>query len=248
MINSQNGAPIEFVNIGIQKKGVGVITNLKGEFKLTVPDSLAYETLTFSCIGFKPQYIPINSFRSKQIVALDPNTTILNEVKINAKPVRENLLGITAHNPFLSGMVAGKEGDIIEVARVIALKNKETKILSAHIYLIYGTTDSGTFRLNFYYLKDGKPDSLAINKSIVRTNSLKKGWLTIDVSKDEIYLNKDFAFAFEYLPTGEKLLQKNQLMYGGKLGGSNAYSRTSSQGEWKKVQGAAYTMYLKVKQ
>jgi hypothetical protein len=128
------------------------------------------------------------------------------------------------------------------------ITDKDTKIVSANIYLNSAPSHSGTFSLNFYYLKNGKPDPLAVNKSIINTLYLKKGWLTIDISKDDIFLNRDFAFAFEFLPTGEEKLKKSAIMYGGKLAGADSFFRLSSQCEWQKSQGAAYTMYLKVKQ
>lgn len=250
--NSLNGNPIEFVNIGIQKKNVGTITNEKGEFIININDTLINESITFSCIGYKSQDVKINTLNTSSdqvIIAMEPVIQILDEVKIIVRPMKEKSFGILAHNPLLWGSaISDNRGDIIEVARTIAIKNKETKIVSAHIFLNAAPSDSGTFRLNFYYLKNGKPDSLAIKKSIIRTLTLKRGWIEIDVNDENIYLKRDFAFAFEYLPTGKKKVEKYKLMYGGKLGGNDSYSRSSSQGTWQKSQGAAYTMYLKVKQ
>jgi len=250
--DSFNGNPIEFVNIGIKMKNIGTITNERGEFIIAINDTLASESLTFSCIGYKSKVAQIQNLRISSrlvIIALEPDVQILNEVKIEAQPMKEKSLGIKAHNPFLWGSaISDNPGDIIEVAQTIAVKNRVTKILSAHIYLNAAPADSGTFRLNFYYLKNGKPDSIAVNRSIIRTLALKKGWITIDVNNESIYLKRDFAFAFEYLPTGKSLLEKHELMYGGKLAGNDGYFRLSSQGEWQKSRGAAYTMYLNVKQ
>ena len=247
-----NGNPIGFVNIGIKMKHIGTITNERGEFMITINDTLASESLIFSCIGYKTKIAQIQNLRISSgivIIALEPDAQILREVKIEARPMKEKSLGIKAHNPFLWGTaISDNKGDIIEVAQSVAVKNRETKILSAHIYLNAAPADSGTFRLNFYYLKNGKPDSLAVKKSIIRTLALTKGWITIDVSSESIYLKRDFAFAFEYLPTGKSVLEKKQLMYGGKLAGNNGYFRLSSQGDWQKSRGAAYTMYLNVKQ
>jgi hypothetical protein len=251
VINSSNKLPIQFVNIGIKGKNIGTITNEHGEFNIDIQDTLTNETLRFSCVGYKPQNARIqnlNSSYTSVTIALEPEIQIMREVEIKVKPLKDKSLGITAHNPLWGSAISHNPGDIIEVARTIIVKNKETKILSAHIYLNAAPSDSGTFRLNFYYLKNGKPDSLAVNKSIISTLVLKKGWIKIDVNQECIYLNRDFAFAFEYLPTGNALLKKNDLMYGGKLGGNDGYFRLSSQGDWQKSQGAAYTMFLKVKQ
>jgi len=249
--DSFNGNPIEFVNIGIKIKNIGTITNERGEFIITINDTLASESLTFSCIGYKSKTAQIQNLRISSrlvIITLEPDVQILNEVKIEALRMKEKSLGIKAHNPFLWGSaISDNIGDIIEVAQTIAVKNRVTRILSAHIYLNAAPADSGTFRLNFYYLKNGKPDSLAIKKSIIRTLALKKGWINIDVSHESIYLKRDFAFAFEYLPTGKRLLEKHELMYGGKLAGNDGYFRLSSQGDWQKSRGAVYSMYLNVK-
>ena len=56
--------PILFVNIGIQKKNIGVISNERGEFSLKIPDSLIQESLTFSCIGYKSRNVLIETLSS----------------------------------------------------------------------------------------------------------------------------------------------------------------------------------------
>lgn len=69
------------VNISIQGTNSGTVTNLEGEYELTVPS--LQDTLVFSYIGYEPRLVPING-RTTINISMDPQTIAGDEVVVVA--------------------------------------------------------------------------------------------------------------------------------------------------------------------
>lgn len=73
--------PIPFSSVGINEVAIGTITNLNGEFRLRLPDSLRQSTVQFSHLGYQPQRQTADSLSGKQnFILLEPKVIPLQEV------------------------------------------------------------------------------------------------------------------------------------------------------------------------
>ena len=70
-IKDSNKKAIAYASIGIENKGIGCISNDKGMFSLSVPDSLLNNELTVSHLGYRKHMQKIrNLVSSKEIEIL----------------------------------------------------------------------------------------------------------------------------------------------------------------------------------
>lgn len=247
-VYSTSGTAIPYVNIGIQGKKIGTITDELGHYKLQIPDTLKDEILTISCVGFLQKQVQIAAAIAEKNanIILEEKVTKLAEVSIRPNKSRIYKLGITARTPFIMTPAESySSNDIIEQARLIAIKTP-CKLINANIYLNDTELDSVTLRLKFYGLDNQLPGERLVEKSIISTFPVKKGWLTFELASENIYMNKDFVVSFEYLPRGEMATRKVRLFYGAKLGSSMSYMRKGSQGSWQKIQGVNTTIYVTI--
>jgi len=248
--NSKNLEPLAYVNIGIVNKDIGTTSNENGEFELNIPIKFTGDSLTFSYVGFETLTVSITKLLDDKKIEINllEKLKLLDEVILISKKPKIKKIGIRAHNPLLQGSISSKDGkDIIEFGQLIKLKNRGTHIISAHLYLNYlKNIDSALVRINFYNRENGKPGKRIIHKNIQKKLNLKKGWIDINLEENEIYLEEDFYITYEILPNKKR--SEYLISYGGKLGGTNGFMRMNSQGIWYKLNGAAVTTYVRVKQ
>src|SRR5690554_960466 len=79
VISAEDGQSIPGVNISVQNSTLGTVTNIDGDYSITVPDGNS--TLIFSFIGYVSQTIPING-RSVIDVQLQSDVQGLDEVVV----------------------------------------------------------------------------------------------------------------------------------------------------------------------
>jgi len=230
-VKNKQSEAIPFANIGIKRGKIGTVSNDDGRFNISIPDSLSNDSLTFSSIGFKDKSYLISYLKDKNNlnVVLDEKIISLSEVKITNKKLKQYKLGITGRTPMLSIPTKSyQKNDIMEQARLIHLK-KPAKLLNANIYVISESLKEVSIRLNFYALENGLPGKRLIEKSIIRNAKINKGWFSINLKDEAIYIDEDFVVAFEYLPGTQ-----NSIVFGAKLGASDSFLRSSSLGIWRK--------------
>ena len=57
LLDKETGIPISSATVGVRGTSIGSITNQNGDFKLSLPDSLKNDSITFSHIGYLSQDI-----------------------------------------------------------------------------------------------------------------------------------------------------------------------------------------------
>ncbi|RZL41029.1 MAG: hypothetical protein EOP00_25605, partial [Pedobacter sp.] len=173
---------------------------------LNVNDELLKDSITFSSIGFKEQHFLIKDLiaKNKLIITLNEKIAVLNEVRITNAKRKMRKLGITGRTPMVSIPTSSlQSSDVFEQARLIHLKSP-AKIINANIFIISNDQREVNIRVNFYAFKNGLPAERLIEKSIIKKTKVDKGWLSIDLSADDIYIDNDFVVSFEYLPEEKK--------------------------------------------
>lgn len=243
-ITDRKGNPLPYVNIGIKGGKNGTVSNIDGVYTLSIPNQLLKDTVTFSCIGYQEQSFLANDLSSKnnRQITLTEKVALLNEVKISNVKRKIRKLGITGRTPMVSIPTSSLTStDIFEQARLIHLQSP-AKILNANIFLISDDEREVTIRVNFYAFKNGQPAERLIEKNIVKQMVLKKGWLSIDLSDQDVYIDHDFVVSFEYLPNGKT--DNKRIVFAAKLGASDSWLRSNSLGVWRKNELGGATMYV----
>ncbi len=95
-VTSQSGEPLPGVAISVAGTNTGTVTDLNGNYKLSVPDDA---TLVFSYIGFSTRRIQIGN-RSQIDVVMDPELRGLEEVVVTALGIEKSArsIGYSATN------------------------------------------------------------------------------------------------------------------------------------------------------
>jgi predicted alpha/beta superfamily hydrolase len=233
VIDSANQTVLPFVNIGIKQKNIGTSTLADGTFSIKIPTQNENDTLTFSMVGYSELNLAIKDIvtTNQKTFQLKIKTIDLKSVVVTARKLVEQKFGIKNNGAivhFTDGST--NQNDIFEIAQLIKLDTIITKITSVNLHINETRNDSGTFRINFYCFNGNRPTERIIEKSIVETKQIQKGWLKFDLTKYKVYLKGSFVVAIEFIPTEKK---NNPIYYEVKLGGSSkSFVRTSSQGEW----------------
>jgi hypothetical protein len=238
---------LPYVNIGIKGKNIGTVSNEDGAFSLNLKAENAHDTLTFSCIGFEEISLPVQKIiqENTSVFYLKEKFMELKEVVITSKKAKIKKIGTKSANPLLWGSATSKDGkDIIEMGKLISIQ-EISEIQALSIYLKGINTNTVTFRINFYDVKDEMPSARMVEQQILCKKDLSKGWLEIDLTAYNLIFDKDLFVGIEFLP--EKDSKGYSFSYGGQMGGS-VWVREASLGSWKKTSGATISMYLTVKQ
>lgn len=235
---------IPYVNIGIKGGKNGTVSNTNGEFMLNVDNEILNDSVTFSSIGFNEQRFLIKDLiaNDKLLIILKEKIAVLNEVSITNTKRKLRKLGITGRTPMISIPTSSlQSSDIFEQARLIHL-NSPAKIINANIFLLSNDQREVNIRVNFYAFKNGLPAERLIEKSIIKRTKVTKGWLSIDLSAEDIYIDSDFVVSFEYLPEENK--DNRRISFGAKLGASDSWLRSNSLGVWRKNEVGGATIYV----
>jgi len=235
IIDSKTQTPIEFVNIGVQNKNKGTISNLEGKFYLEIPKAFSKDSLTISHVNYETLKIPIENSKNKTFL-LEPRTNELPEVLISNKKKRHRKVGVKSYNPFVWAPIISKDLDVIEAAQRINIPDKSVKVNYVSMYLRLGfEADSSYIRINFYKNIDDAPGEKIVFQNIVQQKRIEPGWIQLDLKSYNIYLDEDFFVSVEFIPDFKKTQEIN---LGAILTKGKGYSRRSSFGTWNKVSGA----------
>ncbi|MDO5972055.1 carboxypeptidase-like regulatory domain-containing protein [Flavivirga aquimarina] len=236
IIDFETKEPIEFVNIGILNKNKGTVSNQNGEFNLEVSKEYIKDSLTISHINYYPSKIPIVNAKNKTVF-LKPKMNELSEVIVSNKKKKNRKIGVKSYNPLLWLGGISEDNDIIENAQRINIPEKIVRIKYVNIYLRRGfESDSSFVRINFYKNVDNMPGERIVFENILQKKQIKPGWLQIDLTKKEIYVEEDFFVGVEFIPDFKNPLN---VYIGAILTKGKGYSRRNSQGKWNKLQGAS---------
>lgn len=245
-VTDNKGKALPYVNIGIKGGNIGTVSKQDGQFTLSIPKEVLPDSIAFSCSGFQEQSRLANDLvkEDKIQVIMSEKVETLNEVKISNAKRKIRRLGITGRTPLVYvPSTRWKSTDIIEQARLIHLKSP-AKILNANIFMLSEEDREVMIRINIYGFKDGMPAERLVEKNIIKRAILKKGWFSVDLSKEHVYLDEDFVISFEYLPDDKR--NGKPIMFGAKLGASDSWLRSSSLGAWRKNELGGSSIYVTV--
>lgn len=246
----KSGMAIPWVNIGVRNKDLGTVSDKNGNFKLSIPESYVKDSLTFSCVGYKEQSVPIRSIAgiSYLSISLEEKLVNLAEVKVSSRKVTVRKLGISGYTPMIwTPLNTYDRNDIIEQGRLIEIE-RPSILLTANVNTggIKHFKDSLTFRLNIYKVEDNKPGERLIEKSIIKSFDPAQEIISFDLRKDYILLEEDCVIAFELLP--KSMVSYPRMRFRAKMGSDGGFARNNSLGNWQQIKGASSVIFITVKQ
>jgi len=237
------GKPVPYANIGIATKGIGTVSSIDGEFKLTIPVDHLSDTLSFSHVGYKLKNIPIHEIGDTIcIITLVETSKQLDEVKILGNRFLSKELGNRSTAGLLiSGFSKGSLGG--EVGSKFRVKNTPALIESFGFHLNHNSFDSVLFRLNIYSVyKNQIFEKLAQSQPFMVR---RKGPIDIDLDH-VITINEDIIATIEVLDHYPKhkgsVYFSQSPPYVGKM-----YYRETSLDVVKKYIGGPMSMYVIIK-
>ncbi|WP_232834903.1 SusC/RagA family TonB-linked outer membrane protein [Pleomorphovibrio marinus] len=121
-VTDQNGEPMPGVSVLVQGSTTGTVTDLDGNYTITVPDAT---TLVFSFIGFESQTVPITD-QAEVNITMSEDATALDEVVVVGYG--------TVRKSDLTGSVGSVKGDkLIDRSQPNAVKALQGRIAGVEV-------------------------------------------------------------------------------------------------------------------
>ena len=230
-----NGFPVEYVNIGIVGKNVGVISDKNGKYSLQIEPKYYNDTLRFSCIGYYPYEVIVADFihSNNQNVRLENKIYDLSEIVIRPRPkkVRQRTLGVSRANLHYISLGINLQYEI-----GILMRNEKSAFLKEVNMRIHANSskydhDTVYFRINIYEVRQDMQFENILTFPIVAKHAFQN-LITVDLRPYNIRVYGDFLVAFE------------NLMYSGYFcfpssSSHDTYVRKASQGAWETMSEGA---------
>lgn len=101
IIDSKTNNPLTFASISVSGTSIATISNSEGKFSIKIPEGKKHLNLIVSYLGYDLKVVPIKELKSeKNIVYLEPKSTILQEVVVKMWDPRNIFLGVLDNRKF----------------------------------------------------------------------------------------------------------------------------------------------------
>lgn len=233
--NAEDMKPIDFANIGVIGMDIGTVSEIDGNYHLSIGEEYDEGILRFSYIGFENFEIKVKDFkkRNNHDIELKPLVYELEEAIVTPKVSGKKTLGHTGKSKMTTaGFGEYKLG--FEHAVRMKLAPKEKAIIEKiNINIARCTFENLHYRLNVYSIKGKKKIKSILKKPIYVkfTKEEIKDQITFYLEEENIIVKGDFLVSLEHiedLGTGEIAFSCDKK--------SKTYVRKTSQGKWKIVK------------
>ena len=197
VMDSATDLPIPYVNIGIQKLGLGTVSDQDGKYKISTENE--QDQVMFSSIGYEVRTIPAEDLIQNATVELVPKKYAMREVEITASKLesKEEIFGVKNKNRGLSiGFGSRQLGT--EVGALIQIK-QPTYVKNANFVLNHAKGDSLLFRVNIYDYKDDQPGEKILKEDLFIRTKQRKGVISIDLTSYNLILENDVMLSLEWI-------------------------------------------------
>lgn len=252
VIDAITKQPIPYATIKVKGEDLGTLTIDDGSFILDMPGNsdVSGKSITVSSVGYQLLTIKLlNLQKSNLVIYLQPASTVLNAVKIKPTQFKTKVYGRTGNSTFMtttmftqSRLVDDNLGK--EQAAVINIDN-EVYLRNFNMYVVFNRFKTVKFRLNLYSVKNDYPDSLLNNSDVIFEVSQKRGWVQVDLTPYNIYLQgrRKVAVAIQWLKSVKEDSTSRAFSVSATLSPTHAiYFRDKTQAAWNKI-GNAYVAF-----
>lgn len=237
LIDSETNEPIPFASVGSKQTKIAVLTNEKGEFKLSLQKVIESDSIQFFAIGYFEYTVSIKELDHTKQFKLKTNAVSLEEVQVSAKKLYNKRLGISSYDKRNCSGFIDLENNWKGVETAIRLPNSDHKRLQVKdfsFYIIKNTiNDTLTFRLNFYSSNQYYPTRNILKKPIIFKTVIKQGEFKLDLMDYNIIAYDDFYVSLECLMDKVSI---NDFCFAGE-NSEPSYVRENAIHKWKKIRG-----------
>ena len=99
VINQKKEEPISYASVSVYNKPIGTITNTDGEFLLKLHPDYIQDTLVFSSMGFKQQFMPAFQLLDEDLIPMEQISIKIREIKVTSTTPEKLLENIRANIP-----------------------------------------------------------------------------------------------------------------------------------------------------
>ena len=146
--------PIQFAKVGLINFPTGTVTNINGEFQLSLKNTEYLDSLKISAFNFHDKIIPIKNLLNKSNIniTLDYSPVDIKEVLISSKTLKTYTEGQekikTKKELFF--VIPGMDNVNLgaEIGRKFSLGKKDTKLDEFSFYLKQNNFDNVGFKIN----------------------------------------------------------------------------------------------------
>jgi hypothetical protein len=243
LLDSVTKKPIEFANIGLIGKGYGTVSNEKGEYRFSIPDTLLSGTIKISIIGYKPKTFLAKGFDKRKNILLSQSSIPLNEIKVAAKKLKIKVVGNETKNSINGGFTGNNLG--AEMGVKLNIKHPNTQIRKFMVNLSRNTLDkTPVFRLNIYSVDaKGYPKENILKENILIEPKTLVGFIEVDLKPYSILVNEDVIISLEWI---KDLGNVSGLYFSSKLVNGSTYFRNASQDKWEKISGVGIGLHAEI--
>jgi hypothetical protein len=209
---TQSGIP--FVNVGLIKAKLVAQTNQQGYFKIDAQDTVQNDTLIFSSVGYQTLRLPISNYLGNTLIELLPTNVSLEQVDITNRKLKVKRLNAFDLGKIRKDRVQTPRPYTAQYTHAKLFDAPEENVLLTKIELGRTVFDNPTYPLMPLVKSNPKtrfqihimsvnptlntPDKVLFTKEVSLNDNAV--WVTIDVSKEEIVLDKkQFFIAVQWL-------------------------------------------------
>ncbi len=248
IVDAQSGDPLPYVNVGINGKDLGVLSNEAGLFEIDLSAASLHDTLQITSVGYDLEMIPIKDLRNGRIaIQLYSTNYFIREVDLGGLRMREKQrLGrlkpaqATTVYERDAGLGQGQEWGL-----KIDTEGERYLLQDINFHLKLNTADSALFRLNLYEMHDGMPGESVLRDPIYVKSYKRDKWVTGDLSESNLIIDEPVIAALEVIHVwSENPHIEIGFSHGQGYESGGSYSRGSSFAEWKKNEYPPLALYL----
>jgi hypothetical protein len=247
VVDQQTQLPVEYANIGIFEKGIGTVTNMKGEFSFILPENLKTEPIMVSHLGYGDTSFYFNQLLSKKNIIIEL-AMVANDLKgitfLGGETV--NLGYLPADDQakgYFKANGLGMEGGTL-------IRNKDTVVLTRfNLNILDLPYDSIKFRLNIYAMIKNKPGPKVNKKDILFT--LRKehiGKFSLSIAQENLVVVNDFLCTLELIELFGREMENARFTFSA-IPDKNGliFKKGISMGKWEKIKNYSLCFWLSAK-
>lgn len=261
LIDSSDGSPIAYVNVGVVNTNRGTITDERGDFELSCNDLSREAEVRFSMIGYESQAYMLKDLPADSILIRLVRKAIELEELVFQWQGTTRTIGTSKISK--TGGVCGWGGTSFgqghELGLLLDVGNNTARIESLNLRVHKQSFDTIVFRLHIRSMENGLPSEELLTENIFFSVSEYSGWQKIDLSAYNIYLRGSVVLSLEWIRISN-VIEKNLVkMNGAKTGtpvvlfninkkSGTIFSRRGSEALWRKEEGESPGFYINVKE
>jgi CarboxypepD_reg-like domain/Dienelactone hydrolase family len=248
VVDMEKNEGLPYVNVGINNKNVGTVTQRDGTFHLEIDSTLISDSIKLSMAGYQGQTLSISQLLrqpSPIIIPLKERFSELQEVVITKKTLPVRVLGNTTTSKFISvGLPLKFLGS--EVGVKIQLGKNPVILKKFSFNVSDNRLDTAVFRMNIYNFKNGVPFENILQKNILIPVGKQTGQYMINLTSYKLEMKGEILLSLEWIEGSSSGPGNGAIFLSAGFLNSNTWHRITSQGEWKKAPGLGVGLNMEV--